>query len=73
MEQLHLDLQPPIENERMVSILYTDEADVTHTIRAIPHNITFGRGSWWLELTEVEANVYKRIRMSKIMLFRKAS
>lgn len=62
-----------LDLERMVLISYTDEADVTQVIRAIPHCITFGRGAWWLELTDVESNVYKRIRMSKIVLFRKAS
>lgn len=62
-----------LDLERTVLITYTDEADAVCVLRAIPHNITFGRSAWWLQVTDVEANVYKRIRMSKIMLFRKAS
>lgn len=62
-----------LDRERTVMITYTDEVEAVRVVRAIPHCITFGRGAWWLEATDVETNVYTRIRMSKIMMFQRAA
>lgn len=61
-----------LDRDRTVMITYEDETDTVCVVRAVPHNITFGRGAWWLEATDVVANGFVRIRMSKIQLFRRA-
>lgn len=61
------------DRERTVTITFTNEADQVYTMNVIPRCITFGRGAWWLEATNDEANVYVRIRMSRITHFQRAS
>lgn len=61
------------DSDRVVLVNFTNEAEQTITAHVLPHSITFGRGAWWLEATDVDTNRYTRIRMSRITLFQKAS
>lgn len=60
-----------LDRERTVVINFINEADLPSTAKVIPHSITFGRGSWWLQGTNVDTAHFMRIRMSRITLWTK--
>lgn len=56
--------------ERSVNVIYTDEAGHRMCRTLIPTNISFGRGSWWLEAAS-EKGDYVRLRLTSIEGVRK--
>lgn len=69
MNQMSLPFDSYTESERMISVLYTDEAGRRLWRDVLPKQIVFGRGSWWLEATA--GDQFVRLRLTSIEGVRK--
>lgn len=55
-----------LDADRQVTVSYEDEIDRPQHRQVIPHGLTFVRGSWWLEATDVTTTNLVRIRLTHI-------